>query len=223
MRRAVHLALSLLVTGCVVTDTGNPPLAPPDTGAMRSMFLGAGQLTIIGDPGAIVDPGGVVRFTDLTTDSDPVDAEVQPDGSFSVVLFAEADAVLRVQHVAGPDRSVPVDLLASTLEAASISLPCLVLEPALEVRVGAVEEPVERSVAIRSECDAPVGLRARTRRAAPPLSVTPALDDTELAPGAETTLRLRLAPSGEAEAVVLLEISAPEMVNRAITVFTTAP
>lgn len=226
MNRGALFALLITLVGapgCAVTDTGNPPLTPPDTGLMSSMFLGAGQLTITGAAGAIVEPGGVLRLTDLSNAAEPVDAPVQADGSFSVTLFAETGAVLRLQHVAGPDRSTPIDVLSEPLAPAPTPLPCLTLDPPLELRAGTVDAATERTVSVQNDCDAAVTLGARTRREAPDLAVTPALDATELAPGEQTTLRLAIAPSGEAEAVVLLETTTPEAATRALTVYTTAP
>ncbi len=215
--------VALGLVGCAVTDTGNPPLTPPDPGRMETMFLAGGSLTLRGQPGAVASGDGVMRVTDLSTARPPVDAPIAADGSFTLQLLAESDAVLRLQHVVGADRSAPLDRDASTLAAAPVASPCVSLEPALEVRAGAGDEATVEAVELVNGCDEPVSLLARVRETSPPLAVTPRLSAARLEPGARGVLSLELAPAAGAEATVLLELAGSSVGVRAITVWTAPP
>ena len=93
---------------------------------------------IVGGPGAVEPPVGVVVVTNLDSTDPPVAEPVQPDGSFSVVIDGSPTDVRRVQAREGGARSVPLDVVGNFMDS-TLTTPerpfegCLVLEPGYEV------------------------------------------------------------------------------------------
>lgn len=222
--RALRLAALTLLAGCAVTDTGNPPLSPPDPDGLSSMFLAAGQVTLGGAPGTWEDGAGIVRITNLQTSDVSTDAPVAMDGSFSATVAAETGAVLRIQHIVGPDRSLPVDVIADSAQLAPTPVACLRLVPALELNAGSLEEPLEDAIRIENDCAEAVELTARGRTTSPSLSVAATPATLSVASGDAGELRLTIQPPAEdSEEVLLFDITGAETGTRAVTVRATGP
>jgi hypothetical protein len=221
-RAAFSLATCALAAcalpGCGVTDTGNPPLSPPDPSRLDILALAAGQITIIGEAGAIEPGAGLIRATNLDDDADPVDATVRPDGGFELAIAAEAGDVVRLQRVQGAERSLPIDIDATAAMLVEDALPCLELDPARELALGAIDGPTEGVIAIENRCAEGVTLEVAPRRDTGGVVAT--LEPSAIEPGGGGVLRVVLGPlaASEQEEVVLLRVIAPSVDRRAITV-----
>lgn len=225
MKRAIFLLMAL--SGCAVTDTGNPPLSPPDPDETIVMSLLGGTVSVQGMAGAVDGSAGVVRVTNLDDGSEPVDAPLEADGSFSASLQAEVGDVIRLQRVEGALRSAPLDLDAGSGAPAEVGLPCLsVSTNALDA--GVLVRTTDFELQVDNGCDAEVQLAARFRGAdnptmpsvdSPlPLASNPA--EAVLPAGASTTLTVAVSPPSapEGEEVLLLVIDGGSA-RRALTVW----
>ncbi|MGE0791419.1 MAG: hypothetical protein AB7S26_37440 [Sandaracinaceae bacterium] len=219
MSRSITLGLAALVAlaGCAVTDTGNPPLSPPDTAQMGTMFLAAGQVTVFGTEGALSPGEGIVRIVDLTSVAAPIDAPVRTDGSFTTSFGAESDAIFRVQHITAEHthderRSAPIDLASPDLVPVPDAPGCVTIARELVVRPG----EASAALALTNDCADEVALSARSRRAASPL-VTAIDAPGRVAPSGMATLDVSLGED-DTDEVLLIEITAPEVATRAVTV-----
>ncbi|MFK7986206.1 MAG: hypothetical protein AB8I08_09250 [Sandaracinaceae bacterium] len=228
-RGFILMGVLLALSGCVVTDTGNPPLTPPDPDETVVMSLLGGTVTVQGMAGAVDGSSGVVRLTNLDDGSAPVDAPIQADGSFSAALQADIGDVLRLQRVEGSLRSVPVDLDAGSGEPAEVRVPCLSVSTTF-LDVDVLEATTDFDVTVDNNCGAEVLVETRFRGADgptmpsidSPLPIAPDPNRAVLPAGGSTTMTLSVSPPSapEGEDVVLLLVD-DGAARRAVTVWGT--
>ena len=105
--RVSVLIAMLCCTGCLGTETGNPPAQPELVAELLSVQPdSAGNGVIIGAAGA-TNAGATLQLTALDGRGAPVRLRTGSDGSFS---YGPANGLFRLQTIAGVERSLPVDV-----------------------------------------------------------------------------------------------------------------
>lgn len=214
------LLAALLAWHCSGTPQTDPPnldpghlqLEPPVRGTKGTQWV------LKGGPGSAEPAGAVVHVVNLDTQDAEAVATVGADGAFQVQVSATPGETLRVQIVAGSERSNPIDLVvdASSVRVASPSIPCLTTVPASQF---AFRDQRAVLVEIRSQCEQVVsisGARLRFGSTAFSLGDVP----LDVAPGTSVSLPLSYLPSGSADQdILILEFSAPAQDRRALSLF----
>lgn len=211
------IAPVVLLAGCLGTPQPDPPNLDPDllaTGGERGE-----DVMVIGGPGAVSPGGASLHLANLETADPVVVVAVGEDGAFSALLSATYADELRLWAVAGGDRSEPVDVvLTEPIGLAPRPLAaCFRSEPAL---AAVVAEGRELTVVLVNECDETVSVsRASLREPDAPFTVGPAPASIE--PGGRADLAVSFAPpsADPAEAILLVEVDAPEHDRRPVTLF----
>ncbi len=226
--------LAAFAAGCTVSPQPSPPWEPPpdpiDPPAFDDDRVGLGVspegegllqtlVTIVGGPGTVDPPDGVVILTNLETDDAPSIAAVTPDGGFEIVIAAQPGNVIRFQARTDEARSEPVDLLldGASFVPAMTDFNCLVIEPAIWLELDG--EGDARSLVFRNDCQEPLTFVApRLRRGNAGLTFSPTAPFS-LDPGVSSTLTVH-AVSGdtEDEDVLYLEIDSPTAGRRPVTI-----
>ena len=88
------LVSMLSLSGCIGTESGNPPPASPVIGVRFDDMQG--QAVVVGMPGAASPPGATLQLTNLTSGIDPVAVVVADDGSFEVTIEAVPGDAIRL-------------------------------------------------------------------------------------------------------------------------------
>ena len=207
------LALAVLFCRCSVTDTGNPTLEPTiDAGdvAVMAMF-GVDLVQVIGGPGAIEPPLGVVRATNLDSQDDFVESAVASDGSFQLMLLAGASDLLRLQVIgdSGASATVDIDQAGRPVDRA---LDCLVVEPEFRVSL-----ELEASVDVQNSCADSVAWTVELRRSTAATQLSATAEQTTLGAGEASGIALSLLDDFEEE-VIFVTTSTPEVTRHAITI-----
>lgn len=219
--RALALLGCAACTGTPQTDPINYKGAPP---SLDGSLIGRGMpkrsssppVEIVGQPDSAPLPGAVVRVVDLDGTDPPVDASVEADGSFRLVIGAEEGDVLRFVLLDGDSRSLPLDLVleSESLEPLAAALECWSTDPELTLELGYPRG----SFIVINGCDQPISLaRLALRANHPAFSVT---DPPSRVPsGATAQVTVEYSPAGGAseEEVLLIEIDEPTADRRAIT------
>jgi hypothetical protein len=219
--RTLLASCALLASACLGTETGNPPAAPViDVSKIELRSVGGG-IEVTGRAGAIEPAGASARLVNLDGVMPLVVAAVGDDGSFSALVPAIADDVIRLQARLGDLRSGPVDfVLASSPTPAS---GCLVVELDVDLGTLAAGELTAIPIEIVNECEGDANLFSNAFRTSDPAfeyraPVTP----HAMSEGARATLDLAVTPSapGELEEILLLGVTTPDGIDRiAITLY----
>lgn len=225
---AYVLASGCLASGCAVTDTGNPPMAPEvDTDRVRLTSLFAGLLTLSAAPGSVDPPRGVVRVTNLDTAADAAQAPVAEDGSFELGVGADLGNELRLQIADGALRSEPVDFvdMGEQLIPIERALACVTLDPPLDIDAGTLASSVDLSIVVTNGCAQPISLATAPRRTTAGISISAELGSTVVEPSATTSVRVSVDPiaPGSHEEVLFITIAVPVSDRRPITIHATVP
>jgi len=217
--------------GCSISPKPEPPIdAAPvlDPGILKvTPARDYGDPSgIEGGPGSVDPASGLVRVWNLDSQSPPLDAIVEDDGSFAAHFDVNIGDEVRVQIVAGDVRSEPVDLRV-TSESGPAQLAvhalgdCLLLEPSLEVIY-----PVADSLLVRNTCAFDVEIATPSlRRPVAGLdagqgSSWPAM----LVPGASATVEISVQPqAGSFEEILFVRATLPQADRRPLTVRGKAP
>ncbi|MEM9194083.1 MAG: hypothetical protein AAGF12_33220 [Myxococcota bacterium] len=222
MTRSVPLALLFVLFGCNVTDTGNPPAAPPTVvpEQVTGMSLLGGSIVLQASPGA-VDPGnGTARLFNLDNMAAPTDAPVNDDGSFSAELLAELTDTVRLQIIDGDLRSEPVDARNEFRDIVPAEPACLELPAWITVEVDGTGEAV---IPVVNRCsEAIVWGAVFPRRDSGPVEISAPMPEP-LPPSATTELRITITSGAATDAVLFLSTVSPVAARRAITIAVTAP
>jgi len=235
MRRWTHLllALGLFGAGCAVSPQPSPPNLQP-----QGIELGDGApelsdsaLVLVGQPGTVDPPEGVVVATALDGTDPPRVEPVRADGSFSIT--SRLDGELRLQVRSGSARSAPLDLvlggsgvtpaprpLESCIRATAAGVAALAHDFG-DLRVGAATELL---VTLTNRCDSELALSARLRTDSPAFRLMATLPET-LPMGASITIPVRAEPAapGVYEDTLLVDVSAPVTDRRALTLLLRTP
>ena len=100
--------ICLTLVGCVVTESGNPPLKPVVT-TDSVMGMTGFVMTDFEFSGTVMPAEGTVLVTNLNTDEASVSETVKPDGTYSITVPGSVDDVFRSEVVGSETRSLPVD------------------------------------------------------------------------------------------------------------------
>lgn len=222
MRGLVFMAVGLLwgCTGKPVPEV--PSLAPPNPDEIDFMSGTSVPGDVRGGPGA-VEPGAQVWLAPLDQPVAPTVAAAAADGSFATMMMVFPGEEVRIQARLDDLRSDPVDVLVGAGAIVRPSADCLTLSPALELAMGevAVGDSATASIEVDNACGAEVqigGIRLR----APSTSVfIDTIGPLVVADGTTGTIDITFRPdaSGLSEEVVILDVTAPEMDRRPVTVF----
>jgi hypothetical protein len=232
IRRWWHTAVLAVSFGCAGTPQTDPPNTrvtdPPDAPApeLDGEHLELEPTTrgpsgparvLVGSAGAVSPPAATVHLTNLDSTDAPVEAEANADGSFRIEFGAELGAQLRLQVRADGQRSEPLDLVvdAGGLVPFVPELGCWTTDPEFELElVGPSSAPIE----LFNDCAQPLvvaGVALRTTSS--PFLVSAAA--SELAPDSSAQVTVSYAPteSSVSEEVLLIEVGAPAVDRRSIT------
>lgn len=223
-RGASAALLAVLVGGCVVSPQPSPPVHDP---VLNGGLLGGGgdfsvlqqEILLQGQPGAVQPAAGVVVVTNLDVTDPPALAEVNADGSFMVALRGTVEHQLRIQVKQGERRSPPVDVRIAELPidpqtTRSAQLPCLQVEAWVPLE-GAADV---RDTLVRNDCAEDVAIAApRLRRGGGPFRVSPSAPFVVPAGGSAAVTVRADGDGNEREDVLFLDITAPEVGRRALT------
>jgi hypothetical protein len=214
--------LAAVAAGCVVSPQPSPPdlvLDDDRIGLHPSPALVTTVINFEAAPGAVHPAEGVVVVTNLDTTEAPSFAKVQPDGSFAIAVPGQAGQTFRFQAKSGDVRSQPADFVVGTggeaIDKAVEGPACLALDPARWIALGGIS--AARSIVIHNQCSDAVSLGApHLRRGLAGFSFTPTTPVT-IAAGGVATLTVKAGAGAETEDVLLLDVTAPELSHRAIT------
>lgn len=215
-----------LVGGCGISPVPSPPEDAPTLDESGLSLLGVESLDQVGiisfaaAPGTVDPAEGNVIITNLSQANAPSVVSVSADGSFAVAVSAFPSHVLRFQVVADT-RSEPLDLrvdnTGTTLTVVEPVVECLEISPA---RWLGLDGPTDAtSIVIRNLCDVPVDLGPpQFRRGQAGFSFSPT-NALSLAPSEVGFITVSANGSAaEFEDVLLIDVLAPEVERRAITV-----
>ena len=222
-----------LSMACVGTETGNP--ADPDytheiepTGVDTTVSQG-GPLTpslpeilIAAGPGSVTPATGSIHASALANNLPGVSTPIEADGSFSLILSALVGDRIRLQARTGSgELSPPLDIIVAESGVGftrfNTRLPCLRTSPQLAMQLDVGRED---AIIITNHCDETVvRTTARVREAVDGITL---IDDgvVELAPGAQSTLRVRIDDEAASPANILFSLTSPQRELRAITIGT---
>lgn len=214
--------LAAVAAGCVVSPQPSPPdlvLDDDRIGLHPGMGLVSKVIDFEGAPGTVHPAEGIVVITNLDTTEAPSFAKVQPDGSFTIAVPGVAGQTFRFQAKNGSVRSQPADFVVNTggeaIDTAVEGPACLAFDPARWIALDGVSDA--RSIVIRNQCSGAVSLGApHLRRGLAGFSFTPTTPVT-IAAGSVATLTVKAAAGAETEDVLLLDVTAPALSHRAIT------
>jgi hypothetical protein len=198
------LAAYTFTTACAGTETGNP--AGPDyTHQIEPMGVATTtnqtgpatpappEIIVDGGPGSVMPATGTIYAWPLENNLPGVSALIRADGSFALDVPALSGDRVRLQvRAGGDDLSPPLDIVVAESGVGftrfNTALPCLRTSPelALQLDVGR-----EDAIVITNHCDETVTrTAARIREGSSGITLN---DDgvTELAPGAQSTIRVR--------------------------------
>ena len=217
---------SFCLLACAVTDTGNPPVDPmkpvmrPTIDATKissAAFAGPMSLQLMGLPGSIDPPEGVVRVVNLDAQDDPTEGDVERDGSFALFVDANFDDELRIQ-VRADTSSRPLDLLGPEYRPTPQVLPCFVVDRELDA--GAIMDSKTLELRVRNECSHALSISSPTFRRMPSdwQVVFDIRSEFVLPEGEERRLTLQMQAGGsDFEEVFFLTVQSPMEDRRAIT------
>lgn len=214
--------LSALAASCVVSPQPSPPDVIFDgdrLGLTAAVELVSSAVGFEAQPGTVTPAEGEVLVTNLDTDDAPSTVKVRPDGSFTLAVPGIDGQTFRFQAKNGSARSEPFDVAVSLsgqgLSAAQVNPACLVLEPARWVALEGLGDA--RSIVLRNQCTGALSTKApRLRRGLAGFSFSPT-PPIQLGPGEQTTLTVRAGEGPEVEDVMLLDVTAPFPLRRALT------
>lgn len=216
---------------CAGTETGNP--ADPDythrieptgvdttVGQVGPAMPSPPEILVEAGAGSVTPATGSVYAWALENNLPAVSAPIDADGSFSLVVAALAGDRIRLQIRAGGDElSPPLDIVVAETGAGftrfNTALPCLRSSPELALQLDVGNED---AIILTNYCDETVTRSpARIREGT---SGVVLIDDevTELAPGAQSTIRIRFDTADASPANVLFSLVAPVQEIRAITI-----
>lgn len=231
-RISVITALLALVVGCGISPKPEPPSAEPTLPVIDPVQIvsqeptdGPPEPTIVGGPGAVEPPDGIVRATNLDDTGDPLDAVIQADGSFALWLDLFAGDEIRLQVITDAVRSEPFDFVVvsgkGALPAPRPLADCLILAPAAQIDI---TKSLQVVVTNRCPFDVSVNAPLVRRPASGWIAGAGALWPSLLAPAAKVTIAMQ-APAGvdDAEEVIFIEAVGPQTDRRPITAFRDAP
>lgn len=225
------LAAHALTTACAGTETGNP--AGPDythqiepTGVDTTVAVSVPlepttpEILVEAGPGSVTPATGTVYAWALQNNLPAVSTPIEADGSFSLIISALAGDRIRLQVRAGGDElSPPLDIVVAETGIGftrfNTALPCLRTSPELALQLDVGNED---AIIITNHCDETVSRTlARIREGASGITLS---DDgvTELAPGAQSTIRVRFDAADASPANILFSLVAPVQEIRALTI-----
>jgi hypothetical protein len=225
MRRRFHGALAavgLWLSGCGVS----PQPEPPGIDITRIVLDQAGANVVLqGSPGAVTPGASVLTSLDLSSTAPASSISVAADGSFSVTSSGALDDEYRLQAFADELRSEPVDVTGvmgfvaggHVAAAPRPLVDCFLLDPALEL--GPLAAGASAKVTMTNRCAGDVTVGGVTVRigsawsvAAPAMPIVVPVQGT-----ASFTATYAPHPGDALDDVVFVEISAPEVGRRPIT------
>lgn len=216
------LAAGALALGCVVSPQPSPPeaqLSGSLIGLAPAESLVADVIAFEGGPGAVKPAHGVVLVTNLDSDDAPSQTDVQPDGSFLIGVPGVVGQRFRFQIKDGDTRSQPFDLgldsTGTTADAIVAQPSCFTVDPA---RWAALDGAFgERALTLHNGCAGAVSIAVpHLRRGLAGFTVFPAAALT-LAAGEDRALTVRAGDGAEVEDVLYLDVTAPTVAQRAVT------
>ena len=223
-RRWWHAAILVASTGCAGTPQTDPPnIQDPelDSGQIEveppPRSFGAPPWVLVGSASAVTPPEALLHLTNLDSTDVPVAAQANADGSFRIEFGAELGDELRLQVRADGQRSEPLDFVleAGGLVRSVPALDCWTTDPQFELElVGPSSAPIE----LVNHCDQPLVLTGvRLRTTSSPFSVSAA--PSEVAAGRRASFTVSYAPteSSGSEEVLFIEVGAPAVDRRPIT------
>ena len=178
----------------VATPVPEPPtlnLARVGPPAMESTAQPLNGVHIYGLSGA-APSGALVRVTNLDGTDPPSTVNVQPDGSFDVVVNVTSGQELRFDWLRGAERGEPQDARFITMPSPfhlepSQRFDCVKLTPGFSVDFGLA---LTQTLLVENECASSITLAApRARLGLPDFALETALP-IDIEPGLETTLGL---------------------------------
>jgi hypothetical protein len=229
------VALPVVLGACIATETGNPSARPTfDPAVLEGQVLsddpklpGPPTLDLRGRAGSVDPPEGRVVVRPVESGGGPYVAEVAPDGSFDLVVHASPDSVLRLEiHAPDGARSLPFDVVVDSFDGllpAARIVACFVVNPSSEQLPLRAAPGLDGTITVTNGCDGPL-----SRRPATPVNGDAAFavsDDgpLDLDPGASATIRVWTTAevTAGAEDIVRVDLLAPQVEIRAVSVFAT--
>lgn len=224
--RLHYLLAAVFAAACVVSPQPSPPATEPDLDGDEIQLIEVGTedvselISFEAGPGTVDPAEGVVLVTNLDNTDSPSVVPVRADGSFAVALNGIPDDVFRFQVRLDEVRSQPVDLRVDPTGQTSNVLTdepaCLVIEPARYLSLQDV--PSSQSILLRNQCQELVRIAApRLRRGQGPFAFSPT-GNSDIPSGETLVMTVRaLGDAAEQEDVLFLDIVAPVVARRAIT------
>lgn len=218
----LRLLLSLALFGCAVS----PQPTPPNLDPQRIMGTGGpeavSQPTVNGAAGAVDPAEGAVVLTNLDRDVAPVAEPVRADGSFVVTVAGAFTDELRLQVRSGGVRSEPLDVVSIDGEIymeAERPLGCFTVDPPYELDFGVVRSSVRRTIELRNDCPDRVEIAPRFRMGSTAFALEGMPAGVDAGERVEVTVIATAPASAIDEETLLIEVSAPMVDRRPITLF----
>lgn len=221
MTRSV-LLFTLALVGCVATPIPDPP-------SLDMLFVtptSVGPAVEIAGLAGTVEPRAIVAGVNLDATDPFARAAANAGGAFSLTVLGFPGDVVRLHVEVDGARSEPIDFVAAGGTPAPLVPPlegCLDVVSATAIGDVAVGSTRTITIPISNACGAAVTIDPIALRApAAGLSVRTAA--LTIPDGSNANLEIDVAPTaaGAIEEVVLLNVTAPEVGRRAITLYGTA-
>lgn len=217
MKKIFGLCVAIVVCGCAITESGNPPVIPIiDTAQIHeNVVVLSNGFSLFAPAGAITPGGGTVFLVNLDTSEDEASATVQADGSFEINAdFGEFDTY-RLWIEQGSVASEPFDfsLSGGALVPLTNALDCLEVDPEFDAKVtdsGLV-------VTATNGCDAAVTIAVPTLRTGT-AGFSVAGEAATLAPGEHASWNISRETSATHD-ILFIHATSGDDERRAITLF----
>ena len=237
--RAVAAALVPLIaltsSGCVITQTGNPPYQPERPDILADGIAPAvnqpqseREILIVGAPGTVDPPTGAIVAINLSDSSVvPVRVPVEADGGFAVTVPSRPGDEIRLAVATRGARSLPIDVVRFDAESI-VPRPrpfagCLEVAPAADVPYLAAGAAV---VQVTNACDGVIELGAATLLFGDHGFAIAADGPTGiLAAGASGEIRVTLVADSSAveDEILFVNVFGAEIGSIAITLYRATP
>jgi hypothetical protein len=221
-----------LLASCGINPVPEPPssnpIEPPKADLVTltpDPFMADTDIDITGAPGS-AEPGAELWAVNIDGSAPAVTTQVQPDGSFALVVQGLANDELRLQVRQGSRRSEPVDVIVPSqpgpaVISARALADCILLDPPRELALPApaTSEPPEASIRIENTCALDIaitGLRLRVASSALSVELL-ASSPPDFVPANGTRQVLVRAFGDPTEEILLIEFSSTDVDRRPVT------
>jgi hypothetical protein len=221
----------LVAVGCIGTPQPDPPNVVPEVDPEHIFGTPTDGPTVLieGDEGAVTPEGATLRIYSLQREDLPVDVTPDASGAFSVWVPGEPGEEFRLEARLEDLRSAPVDVVVlediegPVVPAARPLADCLLTSPESYLEV---PEDGRATVEVINGCGGPVTLsRIAVRVAASPFAVVSPAAPIDVPDGGRQPIVVEYAPGpgDRPEEVLLIDISAPAVDHRPITLVGLSP